>query len=134
VLIMKVSKITLALITAVTLSGCATAVPVVDFYDTDSDALSRFQNITVLDGASTDANGMKSLGEVSGIYCEKSNGQVAEDDHLAEAQAIDQVKLKAAKLGAHYMTKPQCVISNSGDVANNCYATLVCTSSALRLD
>jgi hypothetical protein len=131
---MKASKTTLALITAVTLGGCATAVPVVDFYDTDSDALRRFQNISLLDDGSTDANRMKNLGEVSGIFCEKSSGEISEDDHLAEARAIDQVKLKAAKLGAHYISKPQCVISNSGDVANNCYATLVCASSALGSD
>ena len=128
---MKISTITIALMTAITLGGCATAVPVVDFYDTDSDALRRFQGITVLDGPSTDVNRVKTLGEVKGIYCEQGSRQISEDDHLAEARAIDQVKLKAAKLGADYMTKPQCVISNSGDVTNNCYATLVCTASAL---
>ena len=128
---MNLSNVTITLIAAATLSACATAVPVVDFYDTDSDSLHRFERITVLDDASAIASRAKNLGEVKGIYCEQGSRQISEDDHLAEARAIDQVKLKAAKLGADYMTKPQCVISNSGDVTNNCYATLVCTASAL---
>jgi hypothetical protein len=129
---MKNRATTIALLIAGALTGCATAVPVVDFYDTDSDTLRRFQIISVLDGAFADAKDLKELGEVEGIYCKKTRGQVAVDDHLAEAQAIDQVKLKAAKKGANYITAPQCVIRDSGDFTNNCYSTLVCTSSAAR--
>ena len=128
---MKNSTITITLILAGTLAGCATAVPVVDFYDSDSDTLRRFQIITIIDGASANAKDLKKLGEVEGIYCKKTYGQVSVDDHLAEAQAVDQVKLKAAEKGAHYITAPQCVIRDSGDFTNNCYSTLVCTSSAL---
>jgi hypothetical protein len=111
-------------------TGCATAVPVVDFYDTDSDTLRRFQDIVVLGDTSADA---KSLGEVEGIYCKKTPGQASVDDPLAKAQAIDQVKLKAAAKGANYVTAPQCIVNNSGDVANNCYSTVVCTAAALRV-
>ena len=127
---MKNSSMAVTLILAGTLAGCATAVPVVDFYDSDSDTLRRFEIITVLDHASANAKDLKNLGEVEGIYCTKTHRQVSVDDRLAEAQAIDQVKLKAAEKGAHYITTPQCVIRDSGDFTNNCYSTLVCTSSA----
>ena len=110
-------------------TGCATAVPVVDFYDTDSDTLRRFQNIIVVEDTSANA---KSLGEVEGIYCKKTHGQASVDDPLAKAQAIDQVKLKAAAMGANYITAPQCIVNDSGDVANNCYSTVVCAASALK--
>lgn len=129
---MKNTTITLNLILAGTLGGCASAVPVVDFYDSDSDTLRRFQIITVLDGAPASAQNLEKLGEIEGIYCNKTYGQVSVDHHLAEAQAVDQVKLKAAEKGANYITTPQCVIRDSGDFTNNCYSTLVCTSSALR--
>lgn len=129
---MKNSAMTVTLILAGTLAGCATAVPVVDFYDSDSDTLRRFQIITVLDGESTTAEDLKELGVVEGIYCNKTHGQVSVDDRLAEAQAIDQVKLKAAEKGADYITPPQCLARKSTDFTNNCYSTLVCTSSALR--
>ncbi len=128
---MKNPAITITLILAGALAGCASAVPVVDFYDSDSDTLRRFQIITVLDGASASAKDLKKLGEIEGIYCNKTYGQVSVDDHFAEAQAVDQVKLKAARKGAQYITTPQCVIRDSGDFTNNCYSTLVCTSAAL---
>jgi hypothetical protein len=132
VLIVKKTTITMIIILASTFAGCATAVPVVDYYDTDADSLRRYQKIGVIDGAATNSNGRIQLGEVKGIFCRKSRGQISPDDHLAEVQAIDQVKLKAAILGADYITTPQCVISNEGDVTNNCFSSLICASSAVR--
>ena len=129
---MKISTIIIILLLQSALAGCATAVPVVDFYDSDSDTLHRFQIITVIDGASASGKDLKKLGEIEGIYCNKTYGQVSVGHHTAEAQAVDQVKLKAAEKGANYITTPQCVIRDSGDFTNNCYSTLVCTSSALR--
>jgi len=128
---MKILTIIIILLLKSALAGCATAVPVVDYYDSDSDTLRRFQIITVFDGESANITDLKNLGEVEGIYCKKTHGQVSVDDRLAEIQAVDQVKLKAAKKGASYITQPQCVIRESGDFTNNCYSTLVCTSSAL---
>jgi len=122
----------MALLLAGTLSGCATAVPVVDFYDVDSSTLRRFQSIDVLDSALVDQKDLIKLGEVQGIYCKKMPGQVHVYDELAKAQAIDQVKLKAAEKGANYITAPQCAISDSGDFTNNCYSTMVCIASAFK--
>lgn len=130
---MNCPTIAISLILAGSLSGCASAVPVIDFYDTDSDTLRRFQAITVLDAASANAKGLKKLAEVEGIYCNKFAGQASIDDHRAKAQAVDQLKLKAAKKAAYYITTPQCVIRGSGDFSNNCYSTVVCTSSAIGL-
>ena len=131
---MKKPTIAISLMLAGALAGCASAVPVVDFYDSDSDTLRRFQTITVLDGASANAKNLKKLGAVEGIYCNRNSRQVSVDDHLAETQAVDQVKLKAARVGANYITTPQCVIRDSGDLTNNCFSTLVCTSSALGIN
>jgi hypothetical protein len=101
-----------ASVLVVLLGGCASAVPVVDFYDTDSRTLLRFQQITIV----SESQGLKNLGEVV----------------LAETQAIDQVKLKAAEKGADHIDAPQCEIRDSGDFTNNCYGTVVCTASAYK--
>ena len=125
---MKTVKPISASVLVVLLGGCASAVPVVDFYDTDSRTLSRFQQITEV----SESQGLKILGEVQGIYCNKTYGQVGVNDPLAEAQAVDQVKLKAAEKGADHIGIPQCEIRDSGDFTNNCYGTVVCTASALK--
>ena len=123
-------RVTMAtLLVAGALTGCASTVPIVDFYEADSGTLRQFQSIEVLDDESTHA---KNLGEVEGIYCKRLPDQVSADHPFAEAQAIDQVKLKAAAKGANYITAPRCVGSDSADFANNCYTTLVCTSTALK--
>lgn len=125
---MKTSRIMSASVLVVLLGGCASAVPVVDFYDTDSRTLLRFQQITIV----SESQGLKNLGEVQGIYCNKTYGQVGVNDVLAETQAIDQVKLKAAEKGADHIDAPQCEIRDSGDFTNNCYGTVVCTASAYK--
>jgi hypothetical protein len=131
---MKTSAITASLILTGALAGCATAVPIVDFYDSDSDTLRRFQTITVLDDAFRNAKNLETLGDVEGIFCNKSSRQVSVNDPLARAKAVDQVKLKAAKKGAHYITTPLCLIRVGADLTNNCYSTLVCTASALAVN
>ena len=100
----------------------------VDFYDADSRTLLRFQRITIV----SDSLGLKNLGEVQGIYCNKTYGQVEVDDPFAETQAIDQVKIKAAEKSADHIGVPQCEVRDEGDFTNNCYGTVVCTASAFK--
>lgn len=119
---------------AATLSGCATAVPVVDYYDADSSTLRRFQSIDVLSDEAAEGKNLKNLGEIQGIYCKKTHEQVPVHDEGARTLAIDQVKLKAAEKSADYISTPKCVISGSSDFTNNCYSTLMCTSSAFKTD
>jgi len=126
---MNSAKLMAACVLTALLAGCASAVPVIDFYDADSGTLSRFQRITVI----SDSQGLKNLGDVQGIYCSKTYGHVEADDPLAETQAVDQVKLKAAEKGADHIGVPQCEVQDSGDFTNNCYGTVVCTATVLKL-
>ena len=125
---MKTAQLMFASALVVLLGGCASAVPVVDFYDTDSATLSRFQRLVIV----SESQDLKNLGEVQGIYCSKTQGQVGVNNELAETQAVDQVKLKAAKKGADFIGAPQCEVRDSGDFTNNCYGTVVCTASAYK--
>ena len=128
---MSLRAATTALLLAGMLTGCATAVPVIDFYEADSSTLRQFRLIEVFDGEYANT---RDLGVVEGIYCKRIPGHANVDHPLAEAQAVDQVKLKAAAIGASHITAPQCVRSDSTDFGNNCYATLVCSASALKPD
>ena len=127
---MKVATIIVILLLQTVLAGCASVVPVIDFYDADSDTLRRYKAIKVLDNTSPDIKDMKKLGEIDGIYCKRHPSQVPVDDDLAKVQAIDQVKLRAALAGANYITEPQCTVNRSADFSNNCMGVLMCTSSA----
>lgn len=127
---MRASTLVLILLLQGALVGCAPFVSIIDFYDADSDTLRRYKTIEVLDSTSPDTANLKKIGEVDGLYCKRHHLQPVLEADLARAQAIDQVKLRAAKEGARYISEPQCVISSSVDFSNNCMGTLTCTSSA----
>ena len=114
------------------LGACATAVPIVDFYDTDSESLSRCQASESRDDAAVTAGNYRDLGVVEGIYCDRSYGAANLDGPLAKAHVMDQVKLKAAKRGGTYISAPVCKIRTKGDVTNNCTSTVTCKSIALQ--
>lgn len=122
----------MAFVLAGLLSACAPAVPIVDFYDTDSASLSRFQVIEILDDAAIEAGSYRDLGVVEGIYCDRSYGAVDLGGPLANAHVMDQVKLKAAIRGANFISTPICEIRAKGDVTNNCTSTRTCKSMALQ--
>lgn len=116
----------------VVLGGCAGAVPVVDFYDADSAALRRFEAMEVVDTADLPPAGYRDLGVVEGLYCKFWDQTASVDDPLARAQAVEQVMLKAADLGATHTSTPVCEISRSFSAANNCSASVICTAHALQ--
>ena len=129
---MKRLALAAAFIVSGLLNACASVVPVVDFYDVDSASLGRFQTIEVVDRTTAKAGNYRGLGTVEGIYCDRSYGGVDLAGPFANAHVMDQVKLKAAKLGADFISTPECLIRTKGDVANNCTATVTCKSLALK--
>ncbi len=110
------------------LGACASAVPQVDFYDTDSASLRRFQTITIIDGAVPAE--LTELDEVTGLYCKGGFRYAEPSDPRARLEAIDQIKLKAAIMGAQYVGEPSCQVSDKTDMVNNCYGALICTAPA----
>ena len=122
----------LALGMAVVLGGCAGAVPVVDFYDADSATLRRFEAMKVIEISDLPPAGYRDLGIVEGLYCKFWDQTASVEDPLARVQAIEQVMLKAADLGATHTSTPICEISHSFSAANNCSASVTCTGHALQ--
>jgi hypothetical protein len=125
---MKNLRVAFIVFVAVTMTACASAVPIIDFYDADSKTLERFQRISKV----SESSGLKNLGEVQGIYCNRTREQVDVNDELARPLALDQLKLKAAAKGADHISTPQCEVQDSMDFANNCFAKIVCSAFALK--
>jgi hypothetical protein len=111
------------------LCGCASAVPVVDFYDADAETLRRFPGIEILH----ERQGFEDLGELRGLYCYRNSMDLPHDP-AARAAAVDQLRLKAAGLSADAISEPHCQVSVAMDMVNNCFGTVLCVSHALRLD
>ncbi|MEL6950503.1 MAG: hypothetical protein AAGM16_10380 [Pseudomonadota bacterium] len=113
------------------IAGCASSIPVIDFYEASSETLQRYQQINVLT-TSTAPRAFEPLEDIEGIYCRKKMGQAALADREATLYAIDQVRLKAAEENADAITEPACTINTDNDFSNNCYGSVICRATALR--
>lgn len=112
-----------------TLCGCASPLPQLDFYEADAEALRNYSRIEVVDDVGAADGKFRDLGEVEGLYCNRTWG-VAIDVEEATRSAIDQVKLRAAGKGADAFSAPSCETSTTVDMTNNCMATVRCHSRA----
>jgi len=117
------------LIAGVMLGGCASPLPLIDFYEADSEALRNYRNILVLAVDDGGDAAFEDLGEVEGLYCNRTQAFGIMSDE-AKRSAIDQVKLRAAAEGADAISAPACESRTTWDLTNNCYSTLVCRSRA----
>jgi len=129
----KTIVITLGLLV---LSGCAAPVATIDYYDVDTATLREIKPIEVVDETAFAPGNFKKLGNLTGFHCRRAQGMggYGADKGAALQTAIDQIRLRAAKKRASHITTPQCVVSETMDLTNNCWASIRCTSGALRLN
>jgi uncharacterized protein YbjQ (UPF0145 family) len=66
---------------------------------------------------------------VKGISCHRNAHQ---DKVLTSDEAIDGMKIKAAKLGADGIQNIACQRNDNIDFATNCWASIVCVGDAVR--
>jgi hypothetical protein len=121
---------TLLVATVILGSGCAAPIARIDYYDVDTEALQRIRGMRELDAAAIEAGSYRELGEVDGLFCPTQ--WVWLNSPEAERMAVDQVKIRAAQLGATDISKPECKANESMDMTNNCMSTLRCKARALR--
>ena len=114
------------------LSACASKVPIVDFYEADAEALKRFPAIAVVSSEEAKSSSFNAVGEIEGLYCERGLMQEDIEGERARLQAEDQLRLKAAALGATHISEPGCTARHEMDWSNNCMGTLTCRSVALQ--
>ena len=117
--------------TTLCLCACATPIKVLDYYGADSATLAKIRNLQVVDDIALSDGPFTDLGIVNGLFCNRTPQDAGANSDNAERLAKDQVSLRAAELGADYITVPQCTLNSKMDLSNNCWATLVCTSHAL---
>ena len=114
------------------LSGCADTVPIVDYYDVDTESLERYASMQVVNQSAIDSGEFYFTEEIEGLYCRKDARSDDVMSREAKKIAIDQVKLKAAREGADAISEPRCTPNIHGSFGNNCMSTLVCMSMALK--
>jgi hypothetical protein len=114
-------------------SGCAAPIGTIDYYAVDTASLKRVKPLQEIDEQELASGGYKQLGSVTGFHCRRAHGMggYGADQAGAEQTAIDQLRLRAAQKGASHYTSPSCVVSESMDLTNNCWASIKCTSRAL---
>ncbi len=117
--------------TTLCLCGCATPIKVLDYYGADSATLAKIRDLQVVEDDALSEGGYTDLGVVNGLFCNRTPGDPDASADIAQRLARDQVDLRAAELGADYITAPQCTLNGKMDLSNNCWATLVCSSHAL---
>ena len=117
--------------TTLCLCACAAPIKVLDYYGADSATLAKIRDLQVLEDDTLSEGRFTDLGVVNGLYCERVSRNSTANTDIAKRLAKDQVSLRAAELGADYITAPHCAHNSKMDMTNNCWATLVCTSHAL---
>jgi hypothetical protein len=118
------------------MSGCATPVASIEYYDVDTATLRRIKPMTIADEELVASGDFKDLGKVTGMHCRRTppaGGGYRGQIEGPKRTAIDQLKLRAAKKGASHITAPTCIINESMDLANNCWSSIKCSSKALIL-
>ena len=91
-------------------------------YRADSADLARVSTLTIAD---SETDSLENLGTVVGLGCRSMWNERSQE-------AIDQVRIKAAMLGATTISAPQCETSNKTDWVNNCMWKVTCTAEAFR--
>jgi len=116
----------------VCLTGCASPVTVVDYYDLSSDALGNMRGMTFLQEQILVDGEYADLGIVEGFSCRRDpRADVMAEGSKTMKIALEQLKLNAAASGGAHVTTPQCVINEGMDLSNNCFDSLTCTAHAV---
>lgn len=120
----------LVLLTAL-LSACADTIPIVDYYDVDTDSLERYANMSIASQSVIDRGDFHPADEVMGLYCRKDFRSYDVTSPQAKKIAIDQVKLRAALEKADAVSEPKCTPDIRGSFGNNCISTLTCVATVM---
>ena len=113
------------------LYACAAPVKLLDYHGADSATLAKIWDLQVVGDAALTENRYTDLGIVNGLSCNNAAWDTSSSAATAEQSAKDQVSLRAAELGADYITAPQCTLDSERELPRGCSAILLCTSHAL---
>jgi len=126
------NRLIIAITGIASLAGCASPLPLIDYYGADSQALRKYRHVTVLADGDPAAGRYDDLGEVEGLYCNRTQSFAVESAE-AKRSAIDQLRLRAAGQGADAISAPRCELRTTWDLTNNCFSTITCRGRALAI-
>lgn len=105
-------------------SGCE-YIGILYHYDLSTQQLEQYKGLQVVTVEQRKDGNYRSLGEISGVSCSRRG------ESISEADAFDQVRLRASLAGARAVSSPVCTHSNGTDWNNNCWQSIVCVSEIL---
>ncbi|NCC61641.1 MAG: hypothetical protein EOM12_12030 [Verrucomicrobiae bacterium] len=120
-------KILFALSCVLAISACTTNP---DIGSLSSTQRANLASLEVYKGVLPQNRPYEVVGEAKGLSCFRNAYQVGQ--HLTEEEAMQGVKLNAAKLGADAVINTFCQRNSGTDWANNCWASFVCAGDAIR--
>jgi len=106
-------------------SGC-TYIEVVDHYSLSSQQLQRYRELEIVDLEQRARGDYRRIGLIRGLSCTRNPPQRA-----SEADARDQLRLRASLAGADAISPPNCSYSGGVDWNNNCWQSIICESELL---
>lgn len=107
-------------------SGCE-YIGILYHYDLSTQQLEQYKALQVVTVEQRKDGNYRSLGEIRGVSCSKRG------ESISEADAFDQVRLRASLAGAQAVSPPVCTHSNGKDWNNNCVQSIICVSEILAL-
>jgi hypothetical protein len=106
-------------------SGCS-YIEIVDHYSLSSQQLQRYRELEIVDLEQRARGDYRRIGLIRGLSCTRNPPQRA-----SEADARDQLRLRASLAGAHAISPPTCSHSGGVDWSNNCWQSIICESELL---
>ncbi len=115
-----------ASIVCLQLTGCATNPDIGSLNSTQRATLATLQ---VYNGAPPN-NNYKIISAVKGLSCHRDRYKPIQ--MLSNEEALQGVKMRAAKLGADAVINTFCQHNSGTDWVNNCWASVVCAGDAVK--
>jgi hypothetical protein len=106
-------------------AGCAGLGQNIRITEMSPEEIAKYNDIKV--SQSLAPPGTESLGRVMGLSCAGDGNR-----EVSQEEALDQLKMKAAKLRASAVSNVACQYRGSTDWANNCWRSYTCIGEALR--
>lgn len=110
------------------LAGCGLTAGmgrVVRITDLSSEEIARANTMRIYKSGAFPAS--ENLGRIEGLSC-----AALAEERVSEIEALEQLKIKAAKLGATAVTNVACQYNGEIDWQSNCWRTYVCVGDALQ--
>ena len=104
--------------------GCLN-IEAVNHYDLSVQQLDRYKSLQVITADQLENGNYRSLGEIHGL------SYSSEGESFSEANAFDQVRLRATLAGAYAISPPVCTHSTGTNWKNAGMQLIICTSKIL---